>query len=365
MGAQGSKNKAKTTTDITTTAYNSCPNVSANNSINLSGVQFRPDLNPACANVNSDFVINQSAGVESECVLTNLQNTTADTISKMDAQAQGGLGFQASSNSDNIKTQLITMTTNSCGDQTSSNEANISDTIITSCNWHFVQDASVTSSCLINNTQTIANQVSSQQSATSTGLTLASFLTGYGPSIIVIIIIIVVVGGIGYFGYKEYKKNKQSSTTSTSTSTSTEQVGGSWNIFRFDFALDGQVANLMDMKGGSTCPALIIAIIILVVIFLSWQSKKQKTITPEDMSHLNQTITEAHQIAGFGPGVIPGNEDLTKQVQTQIDLPSETITTTRDTYEDPFSDYTRYPNINRNPNAYQYNSLDDFFQPLI
>lgn len=207
MGAQASASRNTIENDFITKAYNKCPNVSANNEINLSGVQFRPDMNPMCK--NPKFEINQSAGVEADCVVKNIQDTLAETVSKMSTQSQGGLGFQASASSSDIKTQIEQMVENDCGNQSASNKADISDTLVTACDWHFVQNATAKSSCAIDSLQQMSNKVSSQQDTAATGLTLASFLTGYG-GIMTAVVAIILISGLGYGTYTYYNENKES-----------------------------------------------------------------------------------------------------------------------------------------------------------
>lgn len=210
MGGQAASSKSKVENDLVTKAFNSCPNVVASNTVNLSGVQFRPDLNPQC--VNPKFEINQSAGVEADCVIKSLQDSLAETVSKMSAESQGGFGFQASQTVSDIKTQIEQITENNCGNQSATNVADIKDTLVTACDWHFVQNATAKSSCKLDSLQKLTNEVTSEQAATSTGLTLASFFTGYGG--LTTIIMIIIIGGGLYGGYSYYQENESGKTQS-------------------------------------------------------------------------------------------------------------------------------------------------------
>jgi hypothetical protein len=207
MGAQASTNTSTVSTDIVSEAYNKCPSVTASNTLILSGVQHRPDLNPKC-DENSESIIDQKAAIDANCLLSSLQDTLASTVSTMDATAQGGLGIQASTNVSDIKTSLTTKAESDCADLSTTNLADIKDTMITSCKWHVVQDASVKTSCVINNLQKMANQVEATESATAQGATLGSFLFGYssGSAIGMIILLLVIVGGGFAYYYYVYRK---------------------------------------------------------------------------------------------------------------------------------------------------------------
>jgi|SRR5579872_1233774 len=197
MGAQASTNISTINTDLTTQAYNQCPRVTVSNTVDMSKVNFLP--NSTCK--NPSFAIDQTAGVDANCLITNLQQSLASSIAGMDATTQGGFGFQASTNAANIQSQITQQTENSCGTLSSTNAANLQDVTVTACDFHIVQNATAKSACTLNSLQKLANTVSVQQSATAQGLTLASLLFGYGGigSIIMGIVVLIIIAGLGYY----------------------------------------------------------------------------------------------------------------------------------------------------------------------
>ena len=168
MGAQVSTNKQVIQTDIVTEAYNSCPNIAVSNTVNMQGVNFRPDLNPNCTG-DTSFDISQTAGVDATCVITSMQDSLAKTLSTMDAEALGGLGFSGTSNILDIKNELSQKVENDCGNQSVTNVADIKDTTVTSCNMRVVQNASAKSSCTINSLQKIANDLEANSKSKAQG----------------------------------------------------------------------------------------------------------------------------------------------------------------------------------------------------
>lgn len=209
MGAQASTNKTSTTNDLVTQAYNSCPNVSTSNSLVLKNVTHSPDP-VLCAGKDTGFSLNQTAAVDANCVITSLQQNAADAISKLDATAQGGLGFTASTNINDINTQITNQLNNQCGSLSASNTINGENLTVTACNFSAVQNASLKSMCQINALQKTATAATTTSASTATGLTLASFLTGYSPYIAIAIVAAVVII-LGIWLYFKFGKKKSDS----------------------------------------------------------------------------------------------------------------------------------------------------------
>ncbi|RYE17214.1 MAG: hypothetical protein EOP45_16210, partial [Sphingobacteriaceae bacterium] len=183
MGATASTNKTSVEQDIVSQSYNSCPAITANNSVAMKNVTFAP--NATCK--DSNFDITQTAAVDATCLISALQQNTADAVSKLSATAQGGLGFSASTNVSDIKTQLTNKVENDCKSVSASNNADLTNVTITACNFRTIQNANAKSACQINSLQKSAASASTTADATATGLTLASFLTGYNSIIAIAI----------------------------------------------------------------------------------------------------------------------------------------------------------------------------------
>jgi len=224
MGSQQSHSGQTMTTDITTSAFNTCPGSAISNEITLKNVDFRPDLNPMCNGSNTSFVIDQKASIESECLISHLQDVTSDVIAKMDAEAQAGLGFSYSDNKNDISTQIDSKIENDCGSQSSEQKASLEDVVITSCQLKIIQDATLKSSCTINTLQTIANKASVESNSTSSGSSIWGLLFGNGTSWLLLIVAIIVILIIVYMFMNG------SSTPTTGTTTTASETTSSFNV---------------------------------------------------------------------------------------------------------------------------------------
>lgn len=154
MGISASSSIPK---DMVSVAYDNCPGITTNNSVNLNDVRYRPDLNPTCQ--ASTPMINQKAGVDHLCLVSSLQDNLAQALSTMDAQTQNKYGLNASTNIGNLKIQLHQQAQTACVAQNVTFAASVGDTTITSCDWHFVQNATARSACEINYLQRLANSM--------------------------------------------------------------------------------------------------------------------------------------------------------------------------------------------------------------
>lgn len=191
--------------DITTQAYNACPKLTANSTLNISTVQFRP--NPTCKTSAATF--DSSAGLDATCLVNNLQNRLASALATLDTQTQKGFGIDTAANgiSDvtDIKAQLTRQTEDVCGAKSTTNVVGIKDTVVTSCDWHFVQNATEKSACVTNALQKIANEVSVKQLTQSRGMTVKDLFLGDGSmfAILLRLLFILCVVGLFYYIYRQ------------------------------------------------------------------------------------------------------------------------------------------------------------------
>lgn len=214
MGASQS-NELVNQTDITTSSFSSCAGPVSSNKLELENISFRPDLNPACNDVNTKWSVTQSATAESDCIISSLQDTTADTISKLDAETQAGLGYTYSNNKNDILTQINSKVENQCKGASSEQEASLKDITVTACQFEVIQDANLKSACTINTLQNIANQASNVVNAENKATSLLELLFGSGTSWLILIIVIIIIIIIAYMF-----SGSSSSTTSTTSTTS-------------------------------------------------------------------------------------------------------------------------------------------------
>lgn len=291
MGAQASTNVSKQKSDIVTQSYNKCPPVSAQNKTDIEGVKFNPPTEICLKyGIKPVFEINQNAGVKADCVISNLQDTLAEAISKLDAEAQGGLGFQASTNISDISAKITQTLDNSCGKLDAKNIIAIKDTEVTSCDWRFVQNATAQSSCKINNLQKLANKIETQEKAKTEGLTLGNFLLGNGPFVAIGMVIIIIVIIIFLYYYFSRRSSRPASLEEIALLTGGSQT----NYFGFPNTPMGSGSGLE--FGINMYSAMIFGIIILIM-FMLFGKDKPKTVTEKDMSDLNKSIRDAQRIA--------------------------------------------------------------------
>jgi hypothetical protein len=407
MGAQVSALFSTVQTDLTTQAFNSCPQITASNTLDISNVQFLP--NSACKTSSATF--NQSAGIDATCLISSLQDSVATTLSSMDATTQGGFGIQASTSASNINSQISQQTINTCGAQSSTNAASIKDTIITACDWHFVQNATAKSSCQINALQKMANDVSVKQTALAQGATLASLLFGNGAigSIVMGLVVVIILGSIGYYFYSEYASDDKDENDAHGKKSGNKSgkrkwhsrkshddydddnegydeddegddnrswhkklrhkigkigrkngkkhksrglelqnsEGGGWNLF-------GNVADdssMLGSMGKRKYSLLMIGLLLLVCFFIMRSKNKSTSLSESDLIDLKNNMNDAHKIAG-----------LYDTHNTNI-YPKYDIATPSDSYKSPrvsevFEDYSY--------NLYSGDdNLDNFYKPLL
>jgi hypothetical protein len=201
MGASSSKASSTQETDILDKAYNTCASVSSEVSTNLSNVQFDPP--DSC--VNPTFDISQASQVDSTCLIGSLQTAYADSASQLSNTTKAGLGISLSKTSSDIKTDLETTVENSCANESSTQMANISDTVIKSCNFSVVQNATLHDSCVINNTQSQISNMSAAVQADTEGASVLGLLWGNMSStefIVLGVIVFIIIAICIYFMFR-------------------------------------------------------------------------------------------------------------------------------------------------------------------
>lgn len=197
MGASQSSGINTISNNITTDSFNSCPSVSANNSIIIDKANFNP--NPQlCAGTNPTFTLDQSAHIDAQCLIGNMTNATADAVSQLSGSAKGGLGYTGTDNQTAIAQRITSSVQNICADVSSTNQARLSDLDVTACTFKIVQNASANDMCVINNLQKFADQASAATKAEASGTTIGSLLFGNSLStgIFMFLLLIIIVVGV-------------------------------------------------------------------------------------------------------------------------------------------------------------------------
>uniref|UniRef100_A0A6C0LR29 Myristylated IMV envelope protein n=1 Tax=viral metagenome TaxID=1070528 RepID=A0A6C0LR29_9ZZZZ len=274
MGASGSINKSIIQTDVITEAYSKCPNVVASNELDIKNVTFK--CNSHCG-PNCKIVFSQDAGIDATCLITNLQDVMAETISKMNADAQTGLGLAVTKNKNEIKTQLKNKIDASCGNLSSVNKANISDTIMEACEWRIPQNATIKTSCEINTLQKIATKNKTEQKGNSTG-----FFGGNTWAIVICIILVVIIVAAVIAVIVKYRSDKKG------LKGLKEQKGGLLYYLNHNFA--------DTLNKNKSCFTIIIILLILLILFLFYSNQRKIKITQEDLDVLQNKVTNDREI---------------------------------------------------------------------
>lgn len=184
-------------TDITTHAFNACPKLTANSTMDISSVQFRP--NPTCQTSAATF--DASAGVDSSCLVNSLQDRLVAELAILDSVTQQSFNLEPARDPANIKLQLSRQVDDACVDKSSTVSAAMKDTIITSCDWHFVQNATTKSACAANTLQEIANKLSVKKQGLQQRSIFRDLFWGDGSIMAILwrILIILCLVGIIYY----------------------------------------------------------------------------------------------------------------------------------------------------------------------
>ena len=347
MGASVSTNAQTLQNTMITTAVQSCPPVSGSNVINWTGVDFTAP--PDCPG-GGNFVFSQAAVVDANCALSSLQSTAANTVANLSASAQAGLGFAVSTNvADNV-TNIQNYTNQQCAGTSTTNLVNFSDVKINACNLTVTQNATENVNCQLNATQGIINTIATNTAAQAQGASLFGLLFGGGRIgiFILVIAIIVILGGIAA-AYFKTKGNKKSVEAGLNTELADDiQEGGYTDSF----------GNTIQ-KNKPYIILIVIALLLVIVFMVNRSPSAARQITESDVNNLNQTISEAHKIAGLSP----------QQPQT---------ITNNNYYSDNSdnsdnSDYSHSQSSESEPSYYPIgydhrnmdNTLDDYYRPLL
>lgn len=339
MGATVSTDVQRDITNVMNKAYNSCGTVSSATQADISGVTF--NCLPNCPNPCT-FEMDQTAAVEATCLIQNMQQGVAQVLSKQKAKtkAKWNLGWTISSNWKETDTNITNYLNNQCANASANVDAKITDTKITACGFKFVQGATAKQSCQINTIQNaLANITSDQTSDVEGGGLSLPFLGG----LIAIVVVVAIVGAVAGIIYKKKKgkkgKAKKKTKTASPTETAQEESPGTAETTETKETKETKETEEQDGGNGANDYSLLIlgilGILFLFVLFIPSNGQK---ITNDDLSILNNKISEAQKIANQGP---PTNVNY-----TNFALP--------DSRQE-----------SANPDPFEEPSLEDFYKPLI
>jgi len=355
MGVSASVNTQKNINNMVQSDYNSCGNGSsgAYNVVSLNGIQFDP---PSTCPPNNSLQIGQTATVNATCLISALQSTAAQLASQLNATQQASLGFSFGYTNNVSTTDISNFISNQCQSYSSANIASINDTVIESCNFQIVQDATVNQSCQINATQDLINNISNLLTSQTSGGSVFGDLFGNGPlgaivGIIIVIVIIVVIAVIGIIVFKAFfsgssKQNQQKLTEAALLAGGGNgyQIG---SLRSFLKKLTNSTTFGNEIKKNKAFTILIILfLLILATVFLIASCKIKQPLTEADLEKFGQTVSEANKIAGL------------------VQIPTEEINTNTDKTVKNYahSDYSDYSDYLGEANE---DSLSDFYKPLL
>ena len=362
MGASASTNVSKIRNDITSQAYQSCPGSNVSNTAVLNGVKYT--MPQWCPAGSPGFDIDQTASIDATCFLGSLQSSIAESTAKLSAQAQAGLGLSASTDKSTVENQLKSQIDQKCAGYSTSNAAQLNDVTVDACQFRLVQNASQNLACQINASQQTADSVATSLASEAKGGSLFGDLFGgfggIGKWIIIIVVILAVLGLIGGIiaavvkskgkkgdattakGTKTTTKTnagtKATTTTGTTTTTKLKQDGGENEGFFETFK-----------NNKSLMVLVILLLIIIVVILFNTYAHNKPPINEQDLETLQQTITDAKNIA-----------------KVQYSAPT-TPDYTYSPVQDEIIGNEIYYNMQYDDSAFNIDNtpLDDYYKPLL
>ena len=288
MGSASSQ-VSTTSQTVVDKVFDQCSAPLSANQLTLSNVNFNP--NPLlCKGQNTDFDIEQKAAVNAQCFIDASQTGLAQALATQDAKAQQGLGFAVSTNENENSQNISSYLTNACTGASATNTANLTNINVSSCNYHNIQSTDAKSACKINAIQDIANKIDANQTAASTGLTLASLFTGYGNTLTTL----AIIAGIVFVIYMAFKLFSGKSTTKCvvgqtkpdgTICTEAESKGGFLDYI--SNLSDPQAFSKSLNKSGYSFVTIIL-ILVLVIVFINIipktpVGKVNDTINPENL----------------------------------------------------------------------------------
>jgi hypothetical protein len=276
---------------------------------------------------NSTTSIAQKAQVSSSCVIKNIQESFAKSLSELTAETKGGLGFSASTNQAELLTQVKQKVDDKCQNVSTTNTMDIENLDITSCDFYGIQEGNAKAVCEIGVLQSMVSEASGKASAKTEGMTLASFLGGDLGGIVVIAI--VAIGGFlayKYFGgggddddseeeeespepkpkQKKLKANEKDILKSETGEKSEKSDDGEESTDGDDKKkFRGGFISLYDLSEPNKFIAdlktkhsiIIFIILFFMIIFIALSKKKDNYVTQDELNALKNNMMETKRIA--------------------------------------------------------------------
>jgi hypothetical protein len=155
--------------DLVTKAYDKCPRIHVRDATNILYANFRPDLSLSNCNLNSDFNVHQTKGIDGNCLTVSLIN---------------GIGEQTGRTPASVREEFE----NKCKRRDPTIVSSIVDTVVPTCNVRVVQGATNLTSCMINSMQDFVRSTHKPESYSSKPI-----IWGFVIFFLVIILFIITI----------------------------------------------------------------------------------------------------------------------------------------------------------------------------
>jgi flagellar basal body-associated protein FliL len=355
MGFAFSKNINKQEQDIVSGDIQYCGTTSVNNTLNLNGaVLTTPPNCPGGGTID----ISQASAVDSTCMLSALQNSTAEQVNELLAPSIAGLGFSSSINRNIADIAVKSYTQQKCADVSASDTINANGAIFDTCDLVITQNSNANTTCQINASQDLLSTVLTKEYASSEG---ASLLGGI-LLLLGALVFIIVVAIIALIVYKKMK-NKGGESYGEVVESSGGMFGGLSNIFNDPNSFNN------NLKKNKCLMVLIIIILLLIVVLIVALSKSNnKQITDQDFNTLGQKISDAQRIAGLTSEKFRNQAQyIPSNIRSNITSDNQSNYSMSDGYNSVNSPISSQRHLNSpNYNSFEEdNTLDDFYKPLL
>jgi hypothetical protein len=207
MGPAVSVNRTRVNNDFSSSVYAGCAIPNAVNVTNLEDITYTQPAH--CPPSSKGLHIEQNAVLDAQCVINTLQKQLAETISKMESNAQAALGFAVSTNVNDIQNQISQKLTTKCEAASATNKVEIKGADVTACQLVVIQNATARMACQLDALQDLVNRVESEQKAESSGTSFFGLIFGSTGGIIVTIAIVIIIIIIIIIVITKYSKKFQ------------------------------------------------------------------------------------------------------------------------------------------------------------
>lgn len=297
--------------DWVSSSYQACDPVSASNTIKLTGVTITQA--PGCPPEDMTTDIDQATSVDATCLLGSLQTTAAQQATNISSSIDPGfLDFDVTSDFNTTYNNLQQYTTQACKDVSSTNMVDWDQVKLETCGFKITQNATANTSCQIQQVQDQMAKIATNITQEESGFSLGGIIAIVAGVIGILIVIGIVLVAIFVFG----KKNKNGDSTTDNAKPTTDNAKPTATP---DASSDGNAGDTPELTGGQSksnnnkiplYSIIIIGLLLLIAIFVSFSTTKNKCFTESDIYNFNKKIQEAREIAHINS---PYQNDISSQ----------------------------------------------------